>query len=69
MLSLRSYLAGPLPSRVEQVRFDREAYQERNRIERLIDQLKQFRRIATRYAKRAIDYLAILTIGMSLLWL
>jgi transposase len=31
--------------------------------------LKQFRRIATRYEKRAINYLAMLTIGMSLLWL
>jgi transposase len=49
--------------------FDREAYRERNRIERLINRLKQFRRIATRYEKRAINYLAMLTIGMSLLWL
>ena len=49
--------------------FDREAYRERNRIERLINRLKQFRRIATRYEKRAINYLAMLTIAMSLLWL
>ena len=49
--------------------FDREAYRERNRIERLINRLKQFRRIATRYEKRGINYLAMLTIGMSLLWL
>ena len=39
--------------------FDREAYRERNRIERLINRLKQFRRIATRYEKRAANYLAI----------
>ena len=31
--------------------------------------LKQFRRIATRYEKRAVNYAAMLTIGMSLLWL
>ena len=49
--------------------FDREAYRERNRVERLINRLKQFRRIATRYEKRAINYLAMLIIGMSLLWL
>ena len=33
--------------------FDREAYRQRNRIERLINRLKQFRRIATRYARAA----------------
>jgi transposase len=49
--------------------FDREAYRERNRVERLINRLKQFRRIATRYEKRAVNYAAMLTIGMSLLWL
>jgi transposase len=36
--------------------FDRRAYREWNRIERLINRLKQFRRIATRYEKRAADY-------------
>ena len=34
-------------------RFNRGLYRERNRIERLINRLKQFRRIATRYEKRA----------------
>ena len=42
---------------------------QRNRVERLINRLKQFRRIATRYEKRAVNYLAMLTIGMILLWL
>ena len=49
--------------------FDRDAYRERNRIERLINQLKQFRRIATRYEKRAVNYLAMITIAAILLWL
>ena len=31
--------------------------------------LKQFRRIATRYEKRGVNYRAMLTIGMILLWL
>lgn len=44
-------------------RFDRQAYRQRNRIERLFNRLKQFRRIATRYEKRADNYLAMLTIG------
>jgi hypothetical protein len=34
-------------------------YRERNRVERLINQLKQFRRLATRYEKRADNYLGI----------
>jgi transposase len=61
-----------IPSKRNQRRqpgFDRAAYRERNRIERLINRLKQFRRIATRYEKRAVNYLAMLTIGMILLWL
>ena len=49
--------------------FDRDAYRTRNRIERLINRLKQFRRIATRYEKRAVNYAAMLAIAMSLLWL
>jgi transposase len=36
-------------------RFDRAAYRERNRVERLINRLKQFRRVATRYEKRAVN--------------
>ena len=52
-----------------QPRFDREAYRQRNRIERLINHLKQFRRIATRYEKRGINYLAMVMLGMILLWL
>jgi transposase len=50
-------------------RFDRQAYRERNRIERTINRLKQFRRIATRYEKRAQNYLVMLTIAAILLWL
>lgn len=49
--------------------FDRAVYRLRNRVERLINRLKQFRRIATRYEKRAANYAAMLTIAASLLWL
>lgn len=49
--------------------FDREVYAERNRIERLINRLKQFRRVATRYEKLASNYLAMLTLAATLLWL
>lgn len=49
--------------------FDRAIYRERNRIERLINQLKQYRRIATRYEKRAVNYAAMLTVVAIRLWL
>lgn len=49
--------------------FDKTVYRQRNRIERLINRLKQFRRIATRYEKRATNYEAMLTLASILLWL
>lgn len=50
-------------------RFNRGLYRERNRVERLINQLKQYRRIATRYEKYAVNYLAMLILGAIRLWL
>jgi transposase len=49
--------------------FDRQAYRERNRAERLINRLKHYRRVATRYEKRAVNFLAMVTIAALLLWL
>ena len=49
--------------------FDRQLYKERNRIERLINRLKQNRRLATRYEKRAENYRAMWVLGAVLLWL
>ena len=49
--------------------FDRRVYRERNRVERLVNQLKQHRRVATRYEKRAAHYLAMITLAAALLWL
>ena len=50
-------------------KFDKEAYKQRNIVERLINRLKQYRRIATRYDKRAANYKAFLTLAAILLWL
>lgn len=49
--------------------FDRALYRERNVVERLINRLKQFRRVATRYEKRAANYLAMVTVAAITLWL
>jgi transposase len=42
---------------------DGHLYLERNRGERMINRLKQFRRVATRYEKQTANYLAILTLA------
>lgn len=49
--------------------FSREIYRQRNIVERAINRLKQFRRIATRYEKLAANYTAMITIACILLWL
>jgi transposase len=48
--------------------FDREAYKQRNTVERCINRLKQWRGIATRYEKTAAIYLAGLHIPGIFLW-
>jgi transposase len=48
---------------------NKERYRERNRVERLINRLKQFRCVATRYEKLAANYLTMLTIAAIVLWL
>lgn len=53
----------------QQRHFDCERYRARNRVERLINRLKQFRRVATRYEKLAVNYLAMVTIAAILVWL
>jgi len=50
-------------------RFDRERYRQRSLVERCFLRLKQWRRIATRYDKRAETYLAFLTLASIVLWL
>jgi transposase len=45
-------------NRVVPVEHDPDLYRERNRVERLVGKLKQFRRVATRYEKLAETFLA-----------
>jgi transposase len=52
-----------------QRRYDREIYKERNLVERCINKLKRFRRIATRYDKTHGSYLAFVTVTAMLLWM
>jgi transposase len=61
-----------IPAKSNQPRqrsFDRAAYHGRNRVERSVGRLKQFRRVVTRYDKRAVNYLAWVTLAAALIWL
>lgn len=49
--------------------FDKALYRLRNRIERLIGRLKQYRHIATQYEKHAANYAALVTIAAIIQWL
>jgi transposase len=76
--SLRRYLRrrgirAVIPSKSDQPRqpgFDQVAYRQRNQVERTINRLKGWRRVATRYEKREANYLAMVTIAAIVqLWL
>ena len=51
------------------IRHDKLLYRERNRIERCFNKLKHFRRLATRYDRRAIHFLAFLCLAGTMLWM
>ena len=57
------------PTRKRLIPYSFELYKLRNRIERCFNKLKQFRRIATRYDKTARNYLAMVTVAATVLWL
>jgi transposase len=49
--------------------FDAEVYRQRNVVERCFNRLKQWRDLATRYAKRAAIYRASLQLISAIIWL
>ena len=49
--------------------FDKQRYRQRNRVERLINSLKRFRRVATRYVNLSDNYLAMVSIAAITIWL
>ena len=59
----------PNPVRKEPVALDRGLYRLRNRVERLVNRLKQFRAVATRYEKTAESYLAFVHLAASRPWI
>ena len=59
----------PNPTRKHPAAYDALRYKARNRIERLVGRLKRFRRIATRYDRRAAYFLAAIHLVAALEWL
>ncbi|WP_312862361.1 transposase [Rhizobium sp. BK313] len=59
----------PKANRKDPPACDFRAYKDRNRIERLFNKLKQFRRIATRYHKTARSFAAFLALAAVRVWL
>jgi transposase len=53
----------PRSNRTTPIDYDREAYKRRNLIERCVNRLKQFRRIAPRYEKTARAFVSMLCIA------
>lgn len=49
--------------------YDKHIYKERNLVERLFQKLKQYRRVATRYERLAVNYMTMLCLASILIWL
>lgn len=56
-------------SRKHPIPCDFVAYRDRNRVERMFNRLKHFRRIATRYDKTALSFRSFLNIAAAKIWL
>ena len=57
------------PTRRRPIPYDFAAYKVRNTVERCFNKLKHFRRIATRFDRRALHFLRFLHIAAALLWM
>ena len=57
------------PTRRRPIPLDKDIYKARNCIERCFNKLKHFRRIATRYDRRKINFLAFIFIACAILWM
>jgi transposase len=57
------------PSRARKYPIDKHLYAQRHLVECCFSKLKQFRRVATRFEKTARNYLAVVTLAATILWL
>ena len=59
----------PRSNRLTQRAYDRHLYKDRNLVERFFNRLKQFRRIATRYEKLSQNFMSMLNLACSYIWM
>lgn len=59
----------PISRRSAPTSLDRAAYKRRNRIERFFSKLKHYRAIATRYEKHDANFLALVKLAATRIWL
>ena len=59
----------PRKNRIGERNYDQTIYKERNFVERLFQKLKHYRRIATRYERLARNYMAMLSLVATIIWL
>lgn len=59
----------PNPTRKHPASYDRGRYKARDQIKRLVGRLKRFRRIATRYDRRAIYFLSAIQLVATPEWI
>lgn len=57
------------PTRRQPIAYDFAAYKRRNHVERTFNKIKHFRRLATRYDRKALYFQAFLSLACALLWL
>ncbi|BAU16150.1 putative transposase (plasmid) [Leptolyngbya sp. NIES-3755] len=59
----------PRRNRTTQRDYDKQLYKARHLIENFFAKLKQYRAIATRYDKRAVNFLGAIYLAASVIWL
>jgi transposase len=59
----------PLARRIDKPAFSPFLYRSRNRVERFFNKLKHFRAVATRYEKHAANYLALVKLAATRIWM
>jgi transposase len=58
-----------ISARSQAIPYDGHLYRERNLVERFINKIKHFRRIATRYEKTTVSFAAMLFLVGAVVWL
>ena len=59
----------PRSNRTTERRYSRKQYRRRNVVERFVNRIKHYRRIATRYEKTAVNFLGFIQFAALLVWL